>query len=429
MTAVRFSMWNRRSGAALAAALFSAATAMAAEPEIDAVRLASIGASPTVAASPQSATRFFAWVRPGQNSSDVVVARVEGQGSAVPVTVSAGESGIVASVTSPPRIAVGTKGEVYVLFEQRLPSPYLQSGRGVLKLARSTDGGRNFAPPKDVAVDSVETSAESAGLAVAPDGTVTVAWLDKRDAIARAKLPEDQRPKDVRWIDSDDPKVEVRVARSTDGGENFLPSVLIASDASEQSPVSVAIGSDGTYYAAWRAKRNEFKGSYDSVRDVVVASSADGGKTWSKPVKVHNDRFKAGSCPKLSHGIGVDSKGRLHVAWYTGTSVGPGVFYAVSTDQGKSFSAPLPLLTDKWVPYANVRLAIDNRDRALVAFEDRRDEQNKRVVLTRIDASATQNLLGSFEGEAPDVAAGPHAITFVFQDAKGDLRTTGISTD
>ncbi len=50
-----------------------------------------------------------------------------------------------------------------------------------------------------------------------------------------------------------------------------------------------------------------------------------------------------------------------------------GSYYAVSEDGGRHFSKPLALLTDAWVPYADVQLALDGRGNAWVAFEDRRD--------------------------------------------------------
>lgn len=395
------------------------------------VELATNGTDPTVAVDSRTGTRLVAWTRPGQSSLEVVVARSgdDEDRHVTPVVVSAGDTDIVSSGVSPAQVASGPKGQVYVLYERRVPTPDFERGRAILRLARSTDGGRSFRAPVDVlAADGSETSAETANLDVAPDGKVVVAWLDSRDSFARAKLPEDQRPKDVRWLDSDDPKVEVRVARSTDGGMSFTPSVSIATGASEHSRVSLTIGPDGEYYAAWRAKLSQFKGSYDSVRDIVVASSSDGGATWSTPVKVHDDRFKAGSCPEITHGIRADSKGRLHVAWYTGPSIRPGVYYAVSTDRGKSFSAPLVLLTDAWVPYADVKLAVDGSDRAWVAFEDRRDDRNEQVVLTRIDPRAVPTRLGSWPGHAPDVAARAGTVRLVWTGVKGEIQTMRASS-
>ena len=388
------------------------------------VVLTTDGADSTVAFDVNTGIRYVAWTRSGKTAPEVIVARSDGErGYTEPVVVSAGDTGIVSAAVNPAQVIVGPKGEVYVLYERRVPSQYDERGRAIPRLVRSTDGGRSFSAPVDVAAaDGVETSAEAPHLVITPDGTVIVAWLDYRDAFARAKLPEDQRPEDKRYLNSDDPKVQVRLARSTDGGLSFGPSRLIATGASERSRVALAAGPDGILYGAWRTKLDQFKGSYDAVRDVVVSASSDGGATWSSPVKVHDDRFKAGDCPEITLGIGVDSKGRLHVAWYTGTSLRPGVYYAVSADRGQHFSKPLALLTAAWVPYADVKLAVDGSDTAWIAFEDRRNEQGERVVLTRIDAQGIPSQPQSWLGHSPDIAARADAATLTWVSAKGQVQ-------
>ncbi|HXW71118.1 MAG TPA: sialidase family protein [Methylocella sp.] len=415
----------------LAGTLIFAAMSSVAEPNFaprlsDPVSLVTNGANPTVAFDAKTGARFVAWIRPSKSSFEVVVSRSRddelGYGS--PVVVSASDEGIVLSSVSPPQVAVDPRGEVYVLYERLVPTPYLKSGRGILRLSRSTDGGRSFAMPVDVVTaEGVETSAEMANMAIASDGTVVVAWLDYREAISRAALPEEQRPKVEPWLNSGQPKVEVRIARSTNGGVSFTPSVLIADTASERSRVSLTIAPDGTYYSAWRAKLSQFKGSYDSVRDIVISASRDGGVSWTSPVKVHDDRFKAGSCPEITHGIAVDSKGRVHVAWYTGTSVRPGIYYAVSSDQGKTFSAPLPLLAEGWVPYADVKLAVDGSDHVWITFEDRRDDRADQVVLAGIDPQGNPAHLGAWPGRAPDITSQAGKVTLVWTAAKGEIRT------
>ena len=390
----------------------------------DPVSLAPNGANPTVAFDAKTGARLVAWIRPGTSSLEVVVSRSrdDGRDYGDPVVVSAGDAGIVSSVVSPAQVAVAPNGEIYVLYEHLVPSPYFERGRGIPRLARSTNGGHSFTTPVDViAAEEVETGAEMADLAIASDGSVVVAWLDYRDAFERAKLPEGQRPKV--WLDRGRTTVEVRLARSTDGGASFAPSVLIAKTASESSRVKLAIAPDGTYFIAWRAKLNPYKGSYDSVRDVMISASSDRGVTWSTPVKVHDDRFKASRCPEITHGIGVDSKGRLHVAWYTGTSARPGIYYAVSADRGNTFSAPLPLLTDGWVPYADVKLAVDGSDHVWVTYEDRRDDRADQMVLAEIDPQGNPARLGQWPGRAPDIAAKAGAVMLVWTGAKGEIQT------
>ncbi|MGH8548689.1 MAG: hypothetical protein ACRERU_08860 [Methylococcales bacterium] len=264
--------------------------------------LAPAGSDPTVAVNTETGTRYAVWIRPAKDSNQLVVARSdEGQNFTDPVVASGSDTDIVSATLSPAQVAVGPKGEVYVLYERRIASGIFEPGRSIPRLARSKDGGQNFEAAVDVAAaDGVETSAESSGLAVASDGAVIVAWLDHREAFARAKLPHDQRSEDKRWLDSDDPEVDVRLSRSTDGGRNFGPSVLVADGASKRSRIALKFSPDGRHYDAWRAKLNQFKGSYDAVRDVLVAFSGDGGLSWSSPLKVHDDRFKAGDCPQIT---------------------------------------------------------------------------------------------------------------------------------
>jgi hypothetical protein len=165
----------------------------------------------------------------------------------------------------------------------------------------------------------------------------------------------------------------------------------------------VVQGASGPLYVTTRSAWQELKGSYDAVRDHFVSISHDDGVTWSQPVKFHDDRFKVSGCPDITPGMAVDSKGRLHVAWYTGTERNPGVLYAHSDDQGKTFSAPVALLTGDWIPYADVKLAIDSTDNAWVAFEDRRGERDL-IQMARISPDGTIARSTAWPGTGPDLA-------------------------
>lgn len=160
----------------------------------------------------------------------------------------------------------------------------------------------------------------------------------------------------------------------------------------------------GPLYATTRGLSRELKGSYGAIRDHFVSVSHDDGASWSQPVKFHDDRFKISGCPDITPGLAVDSKGRVHAAWYTGSERNPGVLYARSDDQGKTFSPPVVLLTDDWIPYADVKLAVDAQDHAWVAFEDRRGERDL-IQLARIAPDGTFARSKTWPGTSPDVAA------------------------
>jgi hypothetical protein len=107
-----------------------------------------------------------------------------------------------------------------------------------------------------------------------------------------------------------------------------------------------------------------------SVRDVVVARSNDQGKTWSEPVRVHEDDWKFDACPHAGPAIATDARGTLHVTWWTGKEGSAGVFYAQSTDAGHTFSAPIALGTAQYSRPAHVQLALGSGNRVIVVWDD-----------------------------------------------------------
>jgi hypothetical protein len=321
---------------------------------------------------------------------------------------------VASSTVSPPQVAVGPRGEVFVLYEHHDPAPKgwykgvpqstgegWYAGRSLLRLARSDDRGKTFSAPIDIGGEGVErerTTIAMLNLFVAPDGDVFVSWLDFRETMAYMFANHKPPPPEERTA------TELRVARSSDGGRTFARSALVSKPTCECCGTKVVQGASGPLYATTRGESRELKGSYDAVRDHFVSASHDDGVTWSPPVKFHDDRFKVSACPDITPGMGVDSKGRLHAAWYTGTDRNPGVLYARSDDQGKTFSTPVALLTDEWIPYADVKLAIDAADHAWVAFEDRRGERDL-IQVARISPDGRVARSSAWPGTAPDITS------------------------
>ena len=128
---------------------------------------------------------------------------------------------------------------------------------------------------------------------------------------------------------------DVYMAYSTDGGRTFSPNHKVASDACPCCKTALTVAADGTLYAGWR---QVLPGSY---RHIAVASSTDGGAKFSTPVIVSDDRWMLQGCPVSGPSLSVDAaSGSLKVVWYAaGESSAPGVYFAESKDKGHSFSA------------------------------------------------------------------------------------------
>jgi hypothetical protein len=95
-----------------------------------------------------------------------------------------------------------------------------------------------------------------------------------------------------------------------------------------------ARGSD--VFVVWR---HIFPGG---VRDIAIARSADGGRTFGAPVRVSADDWKIDACPDDGPALAIDGSGAIHVAWPTllqdGAAPHMAIFEAVSRDGGATFS-------------------------------------------------------------------------------------------
>lgn len=263
-----------------------------------------------------------------------------------------------------------------------MPYPGLEYGQDILRLARSTDGARSFAPAVDVLQNEglSVTSGTFHDLLTAPNGRVYVAWLDYRENL--------QEPKPVMT------NVQVRLAWSDDGGQTFRPSVLVNGVSCECCRVALVRGQDGMLYLGWRGIDERPNGD-DPIRDMKVTRSVDGGQTWDTPTKIHDDRWAMSECPHSGPALQLDATGRLHAAWYTGKDGGPGVYYAVSDDGGRTFSNPLALLTDEWVPHSVVRMSLGTDNGAWVTWEDLRGDPGT-IQVSRVGPDG--DLVGGAEG-------------------------------
>jgi hypothetical protein len=73
-------------------------------------------------------------------------------------------------------------------------------------------------------------------------------------------------------------------------------------------------------------------------RDIIVARSEDGGKTFT-PSVVSQDGWELNGCPVVGPTLTIDAAGVLAVVWFVGDGKQPGLYFAASSDHGKTFSA------------------------------------------------------------------------------------------
>ena len=134
---------------------------------------------------------------------------------------------------------------------------------------------------------------------------------------------------------------DLYLSYSTDGGRTFSANRKVASEACPCCKTALAVSADGTLYAGWR---QVLPGSF---RHIAVASSTDGGTKFSKPIIVSDDHWVLQGCPVSGPSLSVDRAGGLKVVWYAaGEGNEPGIYFAESKDQGRTFT-PRHLLSQE----------------------------------------------------------------------------------
>lgn len=231
-----------------------------------------------------------------------------------PVRVNPEMQKITAHGESRPKLAIGKQGEIYVAWVQNLPTLY----SGYIWFARSLDGGKHFEKPYVAHQDRAEIGHAFEELLVAPDGKITLLWLDSRDAV---KAMQEGK----KHIGS-----AIYYAISVDQGKSFQAERKLAEGSCECCRIAMTNKPDGTPVAMWR---HVFAGS---ERDHMLAEIPRGVGQAAVLKRATYGRWKVDGCPH--HGAALASGGEgkdwwgYHMAWFDGgqdaSGQAAGLYYA-----------------------------------------------------------------------------------------------------
>ena len=226
-----------------------------------------------------------------------------------PVKVNAEALRVAAHGEARPKIAMGRAGEVYVTWMQSLKTRF----SGYVWFARSTNGGKTFEKPIIVHQDRAEIGHGFEEISVAPNGDVTVLWLDARDLVAAKQAGLKRSGSSIYY------------AVSTDAGKTFAQEMKLTDNSCECCRITTTSKPDGTMVAMWR---HVFEGS---ERDHNIAEIP---KTEAKPEphRASFGRWVIDGCPH--HGAALASGGEgkdwwgYHMAYFDGNDKKPGLYYS-----------------------------------------------------------------------------------------------------
>ena len=281
-----------------------------------------------------------------------------GKSFSTPVRVNLLDGNVALDGRVAPTIQLGDNGEVYVIWANSRHEPNMFMGNyRQLVFTQSFDDGKSFQPSIIIGAEELASGKYFQHMSIDSHGGIHMAWLDGPAKMNATGYMEKDESRDR----------GVRYTQSLDGGVTFETTKLIDANACPCCNVQTAADGEGNVYISWR----KVFGSGDTqVRDMVVATSTDGGKTFSDPVKINDDGFQFKGCVHVGAPMAIDSTGTLHIVWYTGATDHQGMYYATSTDNGQNFSEPMPILTGDWVPPQRIYIAVDNDDIVWLTWED-----------------------------------------------------------
>jgi hypothetical protein len=216
---------------------------------------------------------------------------------------------IAADGEARPKIAVSPEGFIYLSWTESLKAPYA----GYIWFARSTSQGKQFDAPIIVHQDRAEITHRFDALHVAPNGRITVTWVDKRDLLAAKAANKPYEGAAIYY------------AVSTDKGSSFQVEQKLADNSCECCRIATTHKPDGTVVALWR---HVFEGS---ERDHMIAEIPIQKQTVM-PHRATFGRWKIDGCPH--HGAALASGGEgadwwgYHMAYFDGNDKNPGLYYS-----------------------------------------------------------------------------------------------------
>jgi hypothetical protein len=273
---------------------------------------------------------------------------------------------VAADAEARPKIAVAGNGNIYLSWTESLKKPFA----GYIWFARSIDGGKSFETPYIVHRDRAEITHRFDALQVAQDGSITVAWVDKRDLLA-AKAAG--KPYDG---------AAIYYAMSTDEGKSFHPEQKLADSSCECCRIAMTSKPDGTVAVLWR---HVFEGS---ERDHAIAEIGKSAKPGL--VRASYGRWKIDGCPHHGAALAVGEGFGYHLSYFDGAGNKPGLRLVRMDGEAWVTSPPRPIGDPK--KYAGHPALLSMGDKVWLAWQERSNDGMEIMTMSSLDGGKTWGL-------------------------------------
>ncbi len=278
-----------------------------------------------------------------------------------PVQVNSIDGNARVSGEEPPRVALvprrNADPEVVVVWTAKTGADWR------LLSTRSTDGGRTFAPGRDVPGSAGAGSRGWESVAVDDRGRVTVLWLDHR-AMATQTATHQHAAGNAATAPKPGPTERAGLSALYFASLDGTKASTLATSVCYCCKTSIAVSGD-LVFGVWR---HVFSTGH---RDIAFTMSRDRGQHFAPLARVSADNWKLDGCPDNGPALAIDAQQRAHVVWPTpadGASMNRmAIFYAVSNN-GRTFSPRTRIPTGG--PASHPQLVIDRDGSSVVVWDE-----------------------------------------------------------
>jgi len=211
-----------------------------------------------------------------------------------------------------PKVAFKKDGTIIAAYEKKTPTQ-TNKYAGAIYYRVSGDNGKNWLPEKFLHSDTIAGRSRSYfDIERLSNGEIGAAWLD-------IKLDKETGGRSVRFASTED--------------SDFGNEILVDSSACQCCRMDVYSDMAGRVNVAYRGLMKGMMGK--PIRDMMLATSADNGKTFTRPSRISSDNWSIDGCPHTGPSL-CSSKGGLYSLWYTEGN-GTGIYYSFKRNGESEF--------------------------------------------------------------------------------------------
>ncbi|MGH9831757.1 MAG: sialidase family protein [Blastocatellia bacterium] len=222
----------------------------------------------------------------------------------------------------------------------------------------------------------------SPDIAIGPDGSINVIWVDKGEAKPAADAHAGHAAGKGLQSRGHSHKAynNLYFARSTDGGRTFSPPLRINARDGElwgfaTSRPRIAVGKSGVIHIFYHGNRRDLSAPRQAV-DARYTRSTDGGKTFAPP-RTLNGEARGMDDGELDEahcfgGMGVAPNGDVHAFWIdtrhmTSEKDNGAIYTAVSRNEGRTFERDRMLFRNAACPCCQLNVAFTPKGEVILS--------------------------------------------------------------